>query len=214
MWGRDRGIRRGGLAQLLEGLHEIDGIEWIRLLYLYPATVDDELIDAMARLPKVCKYMDMPLQHAHPEVLRAMLRPSNGERYLEILAEFRAAHSGHHDALDVHRRDSRARPKSTLRTWKSGSSARNSTASDFFEFSREEGTPSAELPRESPRPRVASGLIRLREAQRIASGRAREKRHRVDGCAYWSRSGARCPRATSFARGSDPHNAWFGRSQG
>src|SRR5580698_4634891 len=90
MWGRDRGIRRGGLAQLLERLHDVDGLEWIRLLYLYPATVDTELIDAIANLPKVCKYMDMPLQHAHPEVLRAMRRPSNGERYLEILDEFRS----------------------------------------------------------------------------------------------------------------------------
>ena len=78
MWGRDRGYRRGGLATLLERLHDIDGLEWIRLLYLYPATVDSELIEAMARLPKVCEYMDMPLQHAHPEVLRAMLRPGNG----------------------------------------------------------------------------------------------------------------------------------------
>ena len=104
MYGRDRGSRRGGLAALLEELHEIEGIEWIRLLYLYPATVDRELIDAMARLPKVCKYMDMPLQHAHPEVLRAMLRPSNGERYLEIINEFRERGAGHHDALDVHRR--------------------------------------------------------------------------------------------------------------
>ena len=90
MWGRDRGIRRGGLAALLERLHGIEGLEWIRLLYLYPATVDRELIDAIARLPKVCKYMDMPLQHAHPEVLRAMRRPSNGERYLEIIDEFRS----------------------------------------------------------------------------------------------------------------------------
>ena len=90
MWGRDRGMRRGGLAQLLERLHDVDGIEWIRLLYLYPATVDRELIDAIATLPKVCKYMDMPLQHAHPEVLRAMLRPGNGERYLEIIDDFRA----------------------------------------------------------------------------------------------------------------------------
>jgi ribosomal protein S12 methylthiotransferase len=89
MYGRDRGTRRGGLAQLLEELHALEGLEWIRLLYLYPATIDDELIDAMARLPKVCKYVDMPLQHAHPEVLRAMLRPSNGERYLEILDDFR-----------------------------------------------------------------------------------------------------------------------------
>src|SRR5215469_8470926 len=53
MWGRDRGLRRGGLAQLLERLHAVDGLEWIRLLYLYPATVDRELIDAIAELPKV-----------------------------------------------------------------------------------------------------------------------------------------------------------------
>ncbi len=90
MWGRDRGLRRGGLAQLLERLHEIDALQWIRLLYLYPATVDRELVERIARLPKVCKYMDMPLQHAHPEVLRAMRRPGNGERYLEIIDEFRS----------------------------------------------------------------------------------------------------------------------------
>ncbi|MFY9720054.1 MAG: radical SAM protein, partial [Candidatus Cybelea sp.] len=57
MWGRDRGIRCGGLAQLLERLHEVENLEWIRLLYLYPATIDRELITAMAELPKVCKYM-------------------------------------------------------------------------------------------------------------------------------------------------------------
>ncbi|MEA2719078.1 MAG: ribosomal protein methylthiotransferase, partial [Candidatus Eremiobacteraeota bacterium] len=50
MWGRDRGFRRGGLAHLLRALHDVDGIAWIRLLYLYPATVDSELIDAMASL--------------------------------------------------------------------------------------------------------------------------------------------------------------------
>jgi ribosomal protein S12 methylthiotransferase len=103
MWGRDRGWRRGGLAHLLERLHEIDGIEWIRLLYLYPATVDSELIDAMAQLPKVCTYMDMPLQHAHADVLRGMLRPSNGERYLEIIEEFRRCSRDYY-ALDIHRR--------------------------------------------------------------------------------------------------------------
>ena len=107
MWGRDRGVRRGGLARVLGRLHEIEGLEWIRLLYLYPATVDGELIDAIASLPKVCKYMDMPLQHAHPEVLRAMRRPSNGERYLELIQTIPCACSGHHHALDLHRRVSR-----------------------------------------------------------------------------------------------------------
>src|SRR5665213_1561258 len=89
MWGRDRGWRRGGLADLLRQLSRVDGIEWIRLLYLYPATVDSELIEAMAELPKVCPYMDMPLQHVSAPVLRRMLRPSNGARYLEIVEDFR-----------------------------------------------------------------------------------------------------------------------------
>jgi len=131
MWGRDRGLRRGGLAQLLERLHAIDALQWIRLLYLYPATIDRELIDAIAELPKVCKYMDMPLQHAHPEVLRAMRRPGNGERYLEILDDFRSPHSGNHDALDLYRRFSPARPTSTWNISSAGSSARSSTASDL-----------------------------------------------------------------------------------
>ena len=48
MYGRDRGTRRGGLARLLEDLHALEGLEWIRLLYLYPATIDDELIDTFA----------------------------------------------------------------------------------------------------------------------------------------------------------------------
>ncbi len=90
MYGRDRGERRGGLAQLLAELHDIDGLEWLRLLYLYPATVDAELIEALATLPKVCRYIDMPLQHVHPDVLRAMRRPSNGERYLEVIDDFRS----------------------------------------------------------------------------------------------------------------------------
>jgi len=175
MWGRDRGHRRGGLAQLLESLHEIDGIEWIRLLYLYPATVDSELIEAMARLPKVCKYMDMPLQHAHPEVLRAMLRPSNGERYLEIIEEFRARIPG----ITMRSTFIVGFPGETqahvdyLEEW-IGRAELDRVG--FFEYSAEEGTPGAQLPDPVPARERRKRLVRLREAQRIASERARAKR--------------------------------------
>jgi len=74
-YGRDRG-ERNGLARLLERIaDEIPDIPWIRIMYAYPQFVSDELLDAMARLPQVCHYLDVPLQHAHPDVLRRMKRP-------------------------------------------------------------------------------------------------------------------------------------------
>lgn len=175
MYGRDRGARRGGLAQLLRGLHEIDGIEWIRLLYLYPATVDDELIAAMAELPKVCKYMDMPLQHAHPEVLRAMLRPSNGERYLEIIEAFRQRVPGvtMRSTFIVGFPGETADHVAYLEEW-IGRAQLDRVG--FFTYSREDGTPGATLPDQVPQREKRKRLVRLREAQRIASERARAGR--------------------------------------
>ncbi len=73
-YGIDRG-ERGGLARLLRELNGIDGLAWIRLLYLYPTTVTDGILDAIAECDKVCKYIDLPLQHAAPAVLKRMLRP-------------------------------------------------------------------------------------------------------------------------------------------
>ncbi len=62
-YGIDRD-ERGALARLLRELNTIDGLEWIRLLYLYPTTIDDATLAAMADCDKVCKYIDLPLQHA------------------------------------------------------------------------------------------------------------------------------------------------------
>ncbi len=175
MWGRDRGLRRGGLAGLLERLHEVEGIEWIRLLYLYPATVDSELIEAMAALPKVCKYMDMPLQHAHPEVLRAMLRPGNGERYLEIVESFRQRIPG----VTMRSTFIVGFPGETddhvayLEEW-IGRAQLDRVG--FFAYSAEEGTPGAELTAKVNAKERRKRLVRLREAQRLASERALSRR--------------------------------------
>jgi ribosomal protein S12 methylthiotransferase len=175
MYGRDRGAKRGGLASLLGDLHEIDGIEWIRLLYLYPATVDDELIGAMASLPKVCSYMDMPLQHAHPEVLRAMLRPSNGERYLEIISEFRARIPGvtMRSTFIVGFPGETQQHVEYLEEW-IGRAELDRVG--FFAYSREDGTPGALLSAQVPEREKRKRLLRLRDAQRAASTRARERR--------------------------------------
>ena len=69
-YGIDR-HERGALARLLRELNAVDGLEWIRLLYLYPTTIDDETLAAMAECEKVCKYIDLPLQHASNPVLQA-----------------------------------------------------------------------------------------------------------------------------------------------
>ena len=73
------------LSQLLEALHEVEGIEWIRLHYAYPSKFPIEVFDVMARLPKVCKYLDMPLQHANNGVLARMRRQITQEETIELI---------------------------------------------------------------------------------------------------------------------------------
>ena len=64
------------LAKLLEELNKIEGLGWIRIMYAYPTQMTDELLDTIAKLDKVVKYVDIPLQHSHPEMLKMMNRPS------------------------------------------------------------------------------------------------------------------------------------------
>jgi ribosomal protein S12 methylthiotransferase len=71
-------------------LNTIDGLEWIRLLYLYPTTIDDDTLAAMAECDKVCKYIDLPLQHASNQVLKRMKRPGTRQRYDRLLGRIRS----------------------------------------------------------------------------------------------------------------------------
>ena len=87
-YGTDR-HERGALARLLRELNAIEGLEWIRLLYLYPTTIDDEMLAAMAECDKVCKYIDLPLQHASNPVLKRMKRPGTRQKYDALLARIR-----------------------------------------------------------------------------------------------------------------------------
>jgi ribosomal protein S12 methylthiotransferase len=87
-YGVDRG-ERGELARLLRRLNTVDGIEWIRLLYLYPTTITDDVLDAMAECDKVCRYVDLPLQHASADVLKRMRRPGNRRTYDGLLSRIR-----------------------------------------------------------------------------------------------------------------------------
>ena len=92
-YGNDLG-ERGALARLLRELNKVDGLEWIRLLYLYPTTIDDTMLEAMAESDKVCKYIDLPLQHASDAVLKRMKRPGTRQSYERLLTNIRTRMPG------------------------------------------------------------------------------------------------------------------------
>ncbi len=79
------------LPKLLHKLCEIDGINWIRILYAYPEEITDELIQCMASEPKICHYIDMPIQHCNDDILKAMGRKTNKADIMNISARLRAA---------------------------------------------------------------------------------------------------------------------------
>ena len=77
------------LAELLERLCRIEGIEWIRLHYAYPAAFPEDVIEVMAREPKICKYLDIPFQHISDNMLSAMKRRHNKAEALELIKRLR-----------------------------------------------------------------------------------------------------------------------------
>jgi ribosomal protein S12 methylthiotransferase len=77
------------IADLINNLSGIKGIEWIRLMYAYPSQFPDELIDVLAENPKVCKYVDIPLQHISDNILKSMRRGVTAKRTRELLLKLR-----------------------------------------------------------------------------------------------------------------------------
>ena len=91
-YGLDRG-EKDGLAGLLREIADAaPGLPWLRILYLYPRRITPELLRTMAGLPQLCKYVDIPLQHTHPAVLRRMNRPKGD--VAELVAGIREAIPG------------------------------------------------------------------------------------------------------------------------
>ncbi len=90
-YGSDLGLR-DGLAQLVTDIIRVaPSLDWLRLMYAYPGAVSDRLIEVMATNDKVVKYLDIPLQHAHPATLRRMRRPSNMEWVYRTFEKMRTA---------------------------------------------------------------------------------------------------------------------------
>jgi ribosomal protein S12 methylthiotransferase len=88
-YGEDLGMKRQGLARLVETLLGETGFPWIRFLYAYPKTLDDSVPDLMAREPRFVPYVDIPLQHVSRPVLSAMRRGGDGASYRSMIAKMR-----------------------------------------------------------------------------------------------------------------------------
>ena len=83
--------KKRNLAELLEALVKVEGIEWIRLHYAFPAGFPMDVLDVMNREPKVCNYLDIPLQHISDRILKSMRRGTTEAKTTKLLKEFRAA---------------------------------------------------------------------------------------------------------------------------
>ena len=88
-YGEDLGMGRAGLARLVETLAAETGFPWIRFLYAYPKTLDDSVLELMAREPRFVPYVDIPLQHVARPILSAMRRGGDGAMYLRMLERMR-----------------------------------------------------------------------------------------------------------------------------
>jgi ribosomal protein S12 methylthiotransferase len=156
------------LPALLHALAGVEGIEWIRFLYAYPADVRDDVIAAMAEEPKVCNYLEMPLQHCHARVLKAMNRGGSRAELEQLITKLR-----------------RRIPGLTLRTtfivgFPGETSAEFRELESFvewarfermgaFAYSQEEGTPAGAMPGQIATRLKEQRRHRLMERQRDIS---------------------------------------------
>jgi ribosomal protein S12 methylthiotransferase len=137
------------LAELLRALTEVEGPRWWRLLYLYPSVLRDDVLDEVARNPRVAKYLDLPLQHLSSGMLRAMRRGIDGDRQRALLERIRERIPG-------------VAVRTTLIAGFPGETEADHAVSlegvraglfdrlGVFTYCREEGTPSHDMPDQVP----------------------------------------------------------------
>ena len=176
-YGEDLGMRRHGLVRLVEALLRETAIPWIRFLYAYPTTLDEDLLRLMGSEERFCSYLDMPLQHSHGTILAAMRRGGDARRYLRLLERARELAPdvflrstfivGFPGETEDHFRDLLAFVQEARLDHLGG-----------FAYSPETGTPGAELPGRVPK-QVARR--RLRQLLEVQEPIALERRRRLLG---------------------------------
>jgi ribosomal protein S12 methylthiotransferase len=172
-YGEDLGIK-DGLAQLLDALARIEGLRWLRFLYAYPNRITGKLLDTIARHDNICNYLDLPLQHASPDVLKRMKRGAGADIFLKTLEKVRATIPG--IAL-----------RTTFIVGFPGESAQDITLlEDFikeanfdwlgvFSYSDEEGSAAFSLDSRVPKRTIEARKRRLMKLQQSISQRAKQQ---------------------------------------
>jgi len=145
--GRETGGEK--LAEVVRALGRLDGLDWLRLMYVQPDGVTDELLEAMAAAPNVCRYLDLPLQHASRDVLRRMNRLGDAESVLALIERVRAA------IPDIVLRTSLIAgfPGETRRDVEELQRFLEAARFDYagiFTYSQEDGTTAAQMPDQVP----------------------------------------------------------------
>jgi ribosomal protein S12 methylthiotransferase len=174
-YGLDHGVR-DGLAYLLRRLGRVDGLRWIRVMYAYPSTLTDPILEAMASEEKVVKYVDIPLQHSSEPVLRRMKRPTGRGNLLGMVQRIRervrgvAIRTSFIVGFPGETEEDFARLQEFVR-------AAQFDNVGVFTFSDEEGTASFDLPGRVPARVKESRRRRLMALQKRIS--ARRNRARV-----------------------------------
>jgi ribosomal protein S12 methylthiotransferase len=172
-YGEDFGLK-DGLAELLDALARIPNLRWLRFLYAYPNRITGKLLDTIAKHDNICKYLDLPLQHAAPEVLKRMKRGGSAEIFLKTLEKVRAAVPG-------------IVLRTTFITGFPGESSGDfDILSDFikeakfdwlgvFNYSDEEGSGAISLDQKVPRRTIEARKRRLMKLQQSISKRAKQQ---------------------------------------
>lgn len=162
-YGRDRG-EKGGLVSLVRALCRVRGVRWIRLLYLHPGGVDEGIVELLRSEEKVCRYLDIPVQHIDAAILRRMGRRYGPSDVLRMLERVRAGIPG------VFLRTSLivGFPGETRSAFDRLLRFVHDSRWDYlgvFPYSREEGTPAYAMPSQVPEPLKEERARRVRDAQ-------------------------------------------------
>jgi len=172
-YGEDLGLK-DGLATLLDTLAGIEGLRWLRFLYAYPNRITGRLLDTIAKHDNICKYLDLPLQHASPDVLKRMKRGAGAEIFLKTLEKVRAAVPG----IALRTSFIVGFPGESLRDFEILEEFIGDAKFDWlgvFNYSDEEGSGAYDLDTKVPRRTIEARKRRLMKLQQGISKHAKEQ---------------------------------------
>jgi ribosomal protein S12 methylthiotransferase len=172
-YGEDLGLK-DGLATLLDALAQIPNLRWLRFLYAYPNRITGKLLDTIAKHDNICKYLDLPLQHASPDVLKRMKRGAGAEIFLKTLAKVRAAVPG----IALRTSFIVGFPGESLRDFDLLEEFVKTAGFDWlgvFTYSDEEGSGAFSLDAKLPKRTIEARKRRLMKLQQSISKRAKQQ---------------------------------------